>query len=336
MAEQFNIAVVGASGAIGSALLELLVEQEFPVGTLYPLETVNQDNETVMFDGKSRDIKPLADFDWEQVQLAFFCSDKATAETWAPRAADAGTIVIDSSEAFRDRPEVPLVIPHINPQAIADFRNTNIIASPDAGTVQLWTVLKTIHDQVGVSRINVTSHHSVSSAGEAGVKELARQCGKLLNGLPVDDSPYPAQLAFNVLPQVGEILENGYSRQEQQLIDETDRLLGDSGVLVNPTSVMTPVFYGQAQAVSLETYQPCEPEQVIEWLHQSEEVEFCDDHLPTQVGDATGQDQVFVGRVHQDISHPQGIKFWSVADNVRFGGALNSLRIAQLLVKEYY
>ena len=334
MAEQFDIAVVGASGAVGGALLELLVEQEFPVGTLYALE--NEDGETVLFDGKNRDIKAASTFDWEKVQLAFFCGDADLANQFAPVAADAGVIVIDGSDAFRNRPEVPMVIPHLNPQSLADFRNTNIVSSPDAGTVQLWTVLKTIHDQAGISRIQVTSHHSVSSAGTAGINELARQCAKLLNGLPVEDNPYPAQLAFNVLPQVGEILDSGYSRQEQQLIDESERLLGDASVLLNPTSVMTPVFYGQAQSVSIETFNPCEPEQVIEWLRDADMVEYCDDHLPTQVGDASGQDQVLVGRVYSDPTHPHGIKLWSVADNVRFGSALNCLRIAQLLISDYY
>lgn len=336
MSEQFNVAVIGAQSLIGKALIEMMEQRDFPVDQLYPLSIDALSADAGLFKTKPLTVGNVADFDWSRVHLAFFCEDRQTTLNFASKAADAGVAVIDSTSAFIDRPEIPMVIPHLNGSAIADFRNTNIISSPSSASIQLWTVLKPIADNVGVARVNLTSHHSVSSAGESGVQELARQCAKLLNGLQVEDNPYPAQLAFNILPAVGHILDNGLSSDEQLISDEAAKFLGDDSGFINATSVMTPVFYGLAQSINVETLSQVEPEQIAQWFSEHHEIEYDPTHQPTQVGDASGSDLTHVGRLRADPSHPHGLNIWSVADNARAGSALNCLKIAETFIREYY
>ncbi len=336
MSERFNVAVFGATTALGKAVVELLQEREFPIDTLTALAQDEQEDASVLFKGKNVAITPAQKFDWNKVNLAFFCDTDEASLKHAPLAAEAGVAVIDATNAFNQRPEIPMVIPHINTDAIGDFRNANIIVSPSASVVQLWTVLKPIYDQVGISRINVTCHHSVSSAGNLGINELARQCGKLLNGMQVEDNPFSAQLAFNNLPQVGTLQDDGLTDIEQQLIDQSTKLLGDSSVMINPVSIMTPVFYGLAQSVNIETTNPVEADDVANWLDLVEMIERDPTHQPTQVEEANGSDFVHVGRLRCDPSHPHGINLWSVADNIRTTSALNCLKIAELLIRDYY
>jgi aspartate-semialdehyde dehydrogenase len=336
MSERFNIAVVGAHTLIGKVLIELIEERDFPVDQLHALSVDAAEAEAGLFKNKPLIVKSVVDFDWSQVHLVFFCEDSQSTIEHAPLAADAGVAVIDSTSAFVDRPEIPMVIPHLNGEAIADFRNTNIISSPSSASVQLWTVLKPIADNVGIARINLVNHHSVSSAGQAGVQELAKQCAKLLNGLEIDENPYPAQLAFNILPNVGPLLENGLSSEEQLVADEAAKFMGDGSGFINITSVMTPVFYGLAQSINVETLTQVEPEEVAQWFAQFDQIEFDPSHQPTQVGDAKDSEYVHVGRLRTDPSHPHGLNLWTVADNARSGSALNSLKIAEMLLRDYY
>ncbi|MDP2561753.1 aspartate-semialdehyde dehydrogenase [Psychrobium sp. 1_MG-2023] len=336
MSEKFNVGVVGATTAIGKALVELLEQREFPLDTFRAIEQEADEDVSVLFKGKNVAINAAKDFDWSTLHIVFFCSTDEVSLKYAPLAADAGVAVIDNSSAFNARPEIPMVIPHINQSAIGDFRNANIIISPAASVVQLWTVLKPIYDQVGISRINVTCHHSVSSAGDLGINELARQCGKLLNGLTVEDNPFSAQLAFNVLPQVGTLQDNGLTDIEQQVIDQSVKLLADSSVMINSTSVMTPVFFGLAQSVNIETCNPVDPEQLTQWFDEVEVIELDSTYQPTQVEDANGSEFIHVGRLRVDPSHPLGVNLWSVADNIRTTSALNSLKIAETLIRDFY
>jgi len=336
MSEQFNIAVIGAHSLIGKVLIELLEERAFPVDQLHALSSDATEAQAGLFKNKPLLTKDVTDFDWSQVHLAFFCEEKESTVKFAPIAAEAGVAVIDSTSAFVDRPEIPMVIPHLNGEAIADFRNTNIISSPSSASVQLWTVLKPIADNVGIARINLVNHHSVSSAGEAGVQELARQCARLLNGLEVEDNPYPAQLAFNILPAVGPLLDSGLSTDELLVSNEAAKFIGNDSGFINATSVMTPVFYGLAQTINIETLTPVEPEQVIQWLEEFEQIEFDPSHQPTQIGDAKDSEYVHVGRIRADQSHPQALNLWTVADNTRAGSALNCVKIAEMLLRDYY
>jgi len=336
MSDKFNVAVVGATTALGKAVVELLQQRDFPIQTLVAVEVDVPDDDGVLFNGKNVAISLAEKTDWNTINLAFFCDTDATSLKYAPLAADAGVAVIDATNAFSTRPEIPMVIPHINADAIGDFRNANIIVSPSASVVQLWTVLKPIYDQVGIARVSVTCHHSASSAGNLGIKELARQCSQLLNGLAVEDNPFSAQLAFNNLPQVGTLLDGGLTDVEQQVIDQSAKLMGDNGVAINPVSVMTPVFYGLAQSVNIETLNPVEADDIASWLEQVELIEIDPTHQPTQIEDASGSDFVHVGRLRVDPSHAHGVNLWTVADNIRTTAALNCLKIAETLLRDFY
>lgn len=336
MSEQFNVGVVGANGAVGKAIIEILEERDFAIDKLTAIDVDVSDDATALFKSKQIAIKEAKDVDWSSLHIAFFCKDDEVSLKFAPLAADAGVAIIDSTNAFNERPEIPMVIPHINGDAIGDFRNANIIVSPAASVVQLWTVLKPIYDNVGINRINLMSHHSVSSAGDLGIKELARQCGQLLNGLGVEDNPFASQLAFNILPVVGIELENGSTDIEEAVIAQSIKLTGDSSLLINSTAVMTPVFYGMGQSVNVEMSQPADVDQVREWFDAVEQIEIDGEHVPTQIDDATGTDFVHIGRLRADNSHPHGVNFWSVTDNVRTSSALNCVKIAETLVRDFY
>jgi len=336
MSELFNIGVVGANGAVGKAIIEILEERDFPIERLTAIDVDVSDDATALFKSKSVAIKEAKDVDWTSLHLAFFCHSDEVSLKFAPLAADAGVAVIDSTNAFNQRPDIPMVIPHINGNAIGDFRNANIIASPAASVVQLWTVLKPIYDNVGISRVNLMSHHSVSSAGDLGIKELARQCGLLLNGMGVEDNPFSSQLAFNMLPIVGVELENGSTDIEEAVSSQTNKLLGDDSVMINSTAVMTPVFYGMGQSVNVEMSQPTDADQIRQWFDEVEQIEIDGAHTPTQIDDASGTDFVHVGRLRTDNSHPNGINFWSVSDNIRTSSALNSVKIAETLIRDFY
>lgn len=336
MSEKYNVGVVGASTAHGKAIIELLQDRDFAIETLSAIEVDPSEDSSVLYNGKNVAITAADKVDWSTLHFAFFCDSAETSLKFAPLAADAGVAVIDSTSAFTTRPEIPMVIPHINAAAIGDFRNANIIVSPSASVVQLWTALKPIYDNAGIARINVTCHHSVSSAGDLGINELARQCGKLLNGLQVEDNPFSAQLAFNNLPTVGQLNDDGLTDIEQTVIDQSAKLLADSAVTINPTSIMTPVFYGLAQSINVETLNPVEPADVINWLSEVDVIEYDASYQPTQVSDAAGSEFVHVGRVRVDPSHPHGVNLWTVADNIRTTVALNCLKIAEALVRDYY
>jgi len=342
----FDIAILGATGPVGRLMIELLEEREFPVNQLFLLtdgpggDAHDEDDardEVIRFKGKPITVLDVAEFDWSQVQLALFAVDADTSARWAPQAADAGCVVIDNSEHYRTDVDVPLVVPEVNPEQLADYRNRNIIANPGAATIQLLLVLKPIHDEVGISRVNVATYQSVSGSGKAGIDELAGQTAQLLNGRPAEPRVYSKQIAFNVLAQSGAFLDNGYTRDEMEMVWETQRVLADDSVLVNPTAVRVPVFYGYAEAVHLETRSPIAAEEVRALLRRAPGVSLVEDEqdYPTPVKDGTGQDAVMVARVREDISHPQGIALWTVADNTRKGGALNSIQIAERLVSDY-
>ena len=337
MSQQFNVAVLGASGAVGQAMIEILEERAFPVATLYPLASSRSAGDTVRFGGKNIEIKDVEEFDWSQVQIALFSAGAEVSAKWAPIAAEQGCIVIDNTSCFRYDEDIPLVIPEVNPDALADFRNRNIIANPNCSTIQMLVALKPLQDEVGIARINVATYQSVSGSGKEGVSELAGQTAHLLNGRPVEPTIYPQQIAFNLIPQIDSFTDNGYTREEMKMVWETQKILGDASIAVNPTCVRVPVFYGHAEAVHVELHQPLDAEQVKELLRNAPGVTLFEDDAdyPTPVRDATGKDEVLVGRVRQDISHPSGINMWIVADNVRKGAATNSVQIAELLVRDY-
>ncbi|ANA21910.1 aspartate-semialdehyde dehydrogenase [Salmonella enterica subsp. diarizonae] len=335
MSEGWNIAVLGATGAVGEALLETLAERQFPVGEIYALARHESAGEHLRFGGKSVIVQDAADFDWTQAQLAFFVAGAEASAAWVDDATNAGCLVIDSSGLFALEPDVPLVVPEVNPHVLADYRNRNVIAVADSLTSQLLAALKPLIDQGGLSRIAVTSMLSASAQGKKAVDALAGQSAKLLNGMPIDeDDFFGRQLAFNMLPLLPD--REGSVRQERRIVDEVRKILQDDGVMISASVVQSPVFYGHAQMVSFEALRPLAAEEAREAFSRGEDIVLSEEtDYPTQVGDASGNPQLSIGCVHNDYGMPEQIQFWSVADNVRFGGALMAVKIAEKLVQEY-
>ncbi len=336
---KFNVAVVGATGAVGEALISILEERDFPVDQLFPLASERSAGSTVMFKNKPIMVQNLAEFDFSQAPIGLFSAGGSVSAEYAPKAGAAGCIVIDNTSHFRYDDDIPLVVPEVNPEKIAEYTNRNIIANPNCSTIQMLVALKPIQDAVGIKRINVATYQAVSGTGKAAVEELAKQTAALLNGRDAEHSVYPRQIAFNALPQIDVFMENGYTKEEMKMNWETRKIFGDDSIEVSATCVRIPVFYGHSEAVQIETRAPIEVAAVRELLEQAPGVEVIDAHkdggYPTAVHDSAGQDSVFVGRIRQDISLPNGLNLWVVADNVRKGAALNSIQIAEELIKTY-
>jgi len=334
-----NIAVVGATGAVGEAMIDILESRQFPVDTLYPLASPRSAGKSLQFRGKHHTVQDLSAFDFSKADIALFSAGGDVSATFAPVAAEAGCIVIDNTSHFRREPDIPLVIPEVNPEAIAEYRQRGIIANPNCSTIQMLVALKPIYDAVGIERINVATYQAVSGTGKEAIEELAGQTARLLNGKAATASVYPKQIAFNVIPHIDTFQDNGYTREEMKMVWETQKILSDEAIAVNPTCVRVPVFFGHAEALHIETRDALSAEEATALLNAAEGVVVIDSHedggYPTPVTDAAGTDPVFVGRIRQDISHPKGLNLWVVADNVRKGAALNSVQIAELLVSEY-
>jgi aspartate-semialdehyde dehydrogenase len=339
MSRTFDVAVVGATGAVGQSIMEILDQRGFPVSKVYPLASERSVGEELEFGRKKVVVENLADFDFSKVQIGLFSAGAEISAEYAPKAAAAGCVVVDNTSQFRYDDDIPLVVPEVNPQAIEAYRNHGIIANPNCSTIQMLVVLKPIHEAVGIERINVATYQAVSGTGKEAVEELVRQTSALLNGRPISTKAYPKQIAFNVLPHIDTFQDNGYTREEMKMVWETRKILGDNSILVNPTAVRVPVFYGHSEAVHLETRVKITATEVKALLRKAPGIEVLDEHnnggYPTAVTEASGKDSVFVGRIREDISHPRGIDLWIVADNVRKGAALNSIQIAELLIKDY-
>ena len=339
MAGKVNVAVVGATGAVGEAMLAILEERDFPVDELFPLASERSAGSTVQFRNRSVPVGNLAEFDFSQAVIGLFSAGGSVSAEYAPLAAAAGCVVIDNTSHFRRDPDIPLVIPEVNEAALAGYRQRGIIANPNCSTIQMLVALKPLHDAAGLERINVCTYQAVSGTGKSAIEELAGQTAKLLNGQPVDHEVYPAQIAFNALPHIDSFQDNGYTREEMKMVWETRKILGDERIQVNPTCVRVPVFYGHSEAVHIETREKLTAEQARRLLESAPGVTVIDAHeeggYPTAVGEAAGNDPVFVGRIREDISHPRGLDLWVVSDNVRKGAALNSIQIAESLLKTY-
>jgi aspartate-semialdehyde dehydrogenase len=335
----FDVVVAGATGAVGEAMLEILAERKFPVGQVYPLASERSAGGKVAFGNRELTVGKLSDFDFKKAQIGLFSAGSSVSEQYAPKAAAAGCVVIDNTSRFRYDDDVPLVVPEVNPQALAGYKARNIIANPNCSTIQMVVALKPIHDAVGIERINVATYQAVSGAGRRGIEELAEQTAQLLNGKPVEKGgKFPKQIAFNALPQVDEFQDNGYTREEMKMVWETQKIL-DPAIQVNATCVRVPVFYGHSEAVHIETRDKLSAEKARSLLAKAQGVVVMDERrpggYPTAVTEAAQGDAVYVGRIREDLSHPRGLNLWVVSDNVRKGGALNSVQIAELLVKSY-
>jgi len=335
----FNVAIVGATGAVGETLLEVLEERDFPVDNLYLLASERSAGTTKKFKGKTIRIENLAEFDFSQAHIGLFSAGGSISAEYAPKAAAAGCVVVDNTSHFRYDDDKPLVVPEVNAEAVAQYKDTNIIANPNCSTIQMLVALKPIHDAVGIERINVCTYQAVSGSGKPAMEELASQTANLLNAKKVETEVYPKQIAFNALPQIDVFTDNGYTKEEMKMVWETKKIMGDDSIVVNPTAVRIPVFFGHSEACHIETKDKISAEQVTELLKSAPGVVVIDEQedggYPTAVTDAVGTDPVYVGRIREDISHPRGINLWVVSDNVRKGAATNSVQIAECLVKEH-
>jgi aspartate-semialdehyde dehydrogenase len=324
---------------VGETLVQVLAEREFPVSELHLLASNRSLGARVEYKGRSLPVKDLATFDFSNVDLAFFSAGTAVSREYAPQAAAAGCIVIDNTSEFRYLDDVPLVVPEVNPHAIAQYEARRIIANPNCSTIQLVVALKPIHDAVGIERINVATYQSVSGAGREAIEELAQQSIELLSGKgPVQGHVIPKQIAFNCVPQIDRFEDNGYTREEMKIVWETRKIFEAPSLRVSATAVRVPVFYGHSEAVSIETRTKITAEEARALLEKAPGVEVVDERAPggypTAATEAANRDTVYVGRIRQDASTDRGLNLWVVADNVRKGGATNSIQIAEILAQQ--
>lgn len=335
--KKFTVAVVGATGAVGQTMLSILAEREFPIEKLHVLASERSAGEQVEFCGQKITIGDLATFDPAGVDFALFSAGGSISKEYAPKFAAAGAIVIDNSSAFRMDADVPLVVSEVNPDALNSIPR-GIVANPNCSTMQMLVAIAPIHRAVGISRINVATYQSVSGAGRSALEELGRQTANILSFKDPDPQRFPVQISFNLIPHIDDFLENGYTKEEMKLVWETQKILGDESIKVNPTAVRVPVFYGHSEAVHLETRQKITAAEARALLENAPGVVVVDEHkpggYPTPVTHASGTDAVYVGRIREDVSMENGLNLWVVSDNIRKGAALNAVQIAELLAQK--
>ncbi len=339
MSKKVNVAVVGATGAVGETMLSILAERNFPAEEVFAVASSRSAGKRVPFGDRQLVVEDLEQFDFSKVQIGLFSPGASVSKVYAPKAAEAGCVVIDNTSQFRYDDDIPLVVPEVNPEKIADYKNRGIIANPNCSTIQMLVALKPIHDAVGIERINVATYQAVSGTGKEAIEELATQSARLLNGQPIECKVYPKQIAFNCLPHIDVFQDNGYTKEEMKMVWETRKIMGDDRIQVNPTAVRVPVFYGHSEAIHIETREKITAEAARELLERAPGVVVLDRRedggYPTAVTEGANNDPVYVGRIREDISHPRGLNLWVVADNVRKGAALNSIQIAEILLEKY-
>ncbi len=338
MSKQYDVCILGATGAVGEAMLAILEQRNFPVRNLYLLASSRSAGTEISFRGKTLIVLDVEGFDFSQAQIGLFSAGGSVSEKYAPIAAAAGCVVIDNTAHFRYDRDIPLVVPEVNPHAIAQYKNRGIIANPNCSTIQMMVALNPIRKAVGISRINVATYQAVSGTGKEAIDELAAQTRALFSSQEAVVEVYPKRIAFNVLPQIDVFMENGYTKEEMKMVWETRKIMEDDAIMVNPTAARVPVFYGHSEAVHIETKQKITASEARALLEKAPGVEVMDERVPggwpTAV-DAAGMDATFVGRIREDLSHPMGLDMWVVSDNVRKGAALNSVQIAEILIAEY-
>lgn len=338
--QKFAVAVVGATGAVGEALLQLLVERDFPFSSVVALASQRSAGDPIDFGPRSLSVQPLEGFDFSGIDFAFFSAGGSVSAEYAPRAEAVGTTVIDNSSHFRMHPEVPLVVPEVNGDRLAGWfvrgRRGGIIGNPNCSTIQMLLAVAPIHRAVGVTRINVATYQAVSGAGRKAMEELGRQTMDKLNFRDTRAEALSAPIAFNVIPRIDAIEPDGFTREERKMHFETRKILADETIGVNATAVRVPVFYGHSEAIHLETRRPISVEDVRRLLQASPGLRLIEgDADPMPLVHASGQDPVFVGRIRRDATHPNGLNLWVVADNLRKGAALNAVQIAETLVNQW-
>ena len=323
---------------VGKEILSILEERKFPVGEITLLASERSAGSTLTFNRKGIIVKNIEDEDFSGVDIGLFSPGASVSDIYAPRAAEAGAIVIDNTSRFRMEPDVPLVVPEVNPGAIAGYTERNIIANPNCSTIQMVVALKPLHDHFHINRIVVSTYQSVSGAGKDAMDELSSQVRALFNMQTPETEKFPHTIAFNCLPQIDVFTENGYTKEEMKLVGETRKILGDESIGISATAVRVPVFNCHSESINIETEEPATPDEVREILSASPGITVldvpADESYPLAL-DVSGKDDVFVGRIRRDVSIPNGIDMWVVSDNLRKGAALNAVQIAEKLIEDY-
>ncbi|MEE9530482.1 MAG: aspartate-semialdehyde dehydrogenase [Syntrophobacteria bacterium] len=338
MKDAYHVAVAGATGAVGNEMIQILEEQEFPVASLKLLASSRSAGKTLDFRGESLHVEELRDDSFEGVDIALFSAGAAASRQFAPAAAESGCVVIDNSSGWRMDPEVPLVVPEVNPHAVADYRRKGIIANPNCSTIQMVVVLKPIYDAAGIERVVVSTYQAVSGTGKNAIEELTEQTRNLLTFQEVTAEVYPHRIAFNCFPHIGSFLENGYTEEEMKMVHETHKIMEDPNIRVSATTVRIPVFYGHSEAVNIQTERKLSAKEARVLLFQAPGIRVMDnpdERIYPMPSEAAGINDTLVGRIREDISIENGLDLWIVADNIRKGAALNTVQIAELLIKEY-
>jgi len=339
MSRRWNVAVVGATGLVGSNMLSILEQRAFPVGEVHAVASARSVGRTVRFQGRDLPVQDLESFDFSKVQIGLFSAGASVSKVHAVRAGKAGCVVIDNTSQFRYQDDIPLVVTEVNPHAIAGYRKHNIIANPNCSTMQMLVALKPLHDVAQIERINVATYQSVSGGGQKAIDELEQQTAALAQGGTAVPKVIAKQIAFNCVPQIDVFLDNGYTKEEMKMFWETQKIMEDPSIRVNATAVRVPVHVGHSEAVHIETRRKLTETQAREILSRAPGVVVMDERkpggYPTAVTEGAGTDPVYVGRIREDISHERGLNLWIVSDNVRKGAALNSVQIAEILVKDY-
>jgi aspartate-semialdehyde dehydrogenase len=335
---QFNLAVVGATGAVGNQMIACLEAMAFPVKRVTLLASARSAGRQLRFKGELIEVQELTEESFKGIDIALFSAGGSTSEKFAPIAARDGCVVIDNSSAWRMDPHVPLVVPEVNPHAVAQYTQKGIIANPNCSTIQMVVALHPIHQKFDIRRVVVSTYQSVSGTGKKAIDELFNQTRAMLNFLPVERSVYPHRIAFNCLPHIDKFLDNGYTKEEMKMVNETRKIMEAPSLAVTATTVRVPVFFGHSESVNVETRHPCPPEEVRQILAGAPGVQVVDapsqNRYPLAI-DAAGQDLILVGRIRKDESVANGINLWIVADNIRKGAATNAVQIARILAETY-
>jgi aspartate-semialdehyde dehydrogenase len=336
--ERYNLAIVGATGAVGEQMREVLEERRFPVGELRLLASERSAGQFLQFGGQQRRVDVLTEYSFENIDIALFSAGGSVSAKFAPAAVSAGAVVLDNTAYFRMEPDVPLVVPEVNANCIAAYETRGIIANPNCSTIQMVVALKPIHDAARIKRVVVSTYQSVSGAGRQAMEELSKQVAALFNGMDVETKKFPHQIAFNCIPHIDVFLEDGYTKEEWKMIHETRKIFGEPALPVTATTVRVPVFCSHSESVNVQTEKKLTAAEVKSLLRQASGIIVADEPknnvYPLAV-DATGKDAVYVGRIREDASVQNGINLWVVSDNLRKGAALNAVQIAEILIRDY-
>ena len=335
---KYNVAIVGATGAVGEQMREVLEERKFPVGEMRLLASERSAGQFLEFDGRQHRVSVLNENSFENTDIALFSAGGTVSAEYVPPAVSAGAVVIDNTAHFRMAPDIPLVVPEVNASAISDYTKRRIIANPNCSTIQMVVALKPIHDAARIKRVVVSTYQSVSGAGRQAMEELSQQVAALYNSKVVEKKKFPHQIAFNCIPHIDVFMEDGYTKEEWKMIHETRKILGEPSLAVTATTVRVPVFFSHSESVNVETEKKLTAAEVKSLLRQAPGIIVADapeNNLYPLALDATGKDAIYVGRIREDQSVQNGINLWVVADNLRKGAALNAVQIAEILIRDY-